>query len=135
MERSEVTPATRIMIPAYVAFFAWIGLSNTFTPLHRLLMTPGLRHSHPVVDLRVWGLIFLAIAAALVFAMLWPRSRAARPAAAYVLLVGSIVMVIWMAFLVAAWIFGEATPAAGAYAFLPAIACYATYRSLVWGRR
>lgn len=130
MHRDEVTPATRIMVPAYAIFFGWIGLSHVLTPLQKLLLTPGLRHTQPLVDLRIWGAIFLSISAALVFAMIRPGSHKARPTAAYVLLVAVITMGIWMFFLIGASIFGEASIGAGAYAFLPMSACYATYRAL-----
>lgn len=130
MHRDEVTPATRIMVPAYAIFFGWIGLSHVLTPLQKLLLTPGLRHTQPIIDLRIWGGLFLVISAGLVFAMFRPGSGRARPTAAYVLLLAVISMGFWMVFLIGASFFGEASPGAGAYAFLPMTACYATYRTL-----
>ena len=128
--RNELTPATTIMVPAYAVFFGWIGLSHLITPLARLLLTPGLRRFHDQVDLRIWGAIFLFVAGCLVFAMVRPGSPRARPAASYVLLMGAIVMGVWMLFLIGASAFGQASLGAGAYAFLPMMACYASYRAV-----
>lgn len=130
LHRHEVTPASRIMLPAYALFFGWIGLSHVTTPLPRLLLTPGLRYPHDTVDLRAWGFIFLFVSLTLVYAMIRPGSSRARPAASYVLLLAAIVMGIWMVSLIAASIFGEASLGAGAYAFLPSAACYASYRAI-----
>lgn len=130
MHRNELTPASRIMVPAYAVFFGWIGLSHLFAPLRKLLLTPGLRYFHDTVDLRVWGAIFLAVSLALVFAMVRPGSDRARPTAAYVLLVGAIVMGVWMLFLIGSSVLGDASPGAGAYAFLPMAACYASFTSI-----
>ena len=128
--RRDQTPGAQIVVPGAAVFFCWTGLSHLCTPLHTLLLTPALRAFHREVDLRVWGVLFLAVTLWLVIAMLTPGSSRAQPMAAYALLFGSIVMAVWMVFLVGASVYGEAAPGAGAYAFFPAVACYGTYRSI-----
>lgn len=124
--RANITRASRIMLPVYVIFFAWVGINYVITPKHRLLESPALRYLDDVLDLRSVGLVLCAASVMMLVALL---SRS-RDLSRYALLLGLLCFVGLFVAFVAAAVVGEASPSAGAWPFLGTAACLASYRSV-----
>lgn len=77
LDRANVTVASRIMLPVYVALTAAYGLTYAFDPLHRLRYSHSLDFAVALMggSMRPWGLLFLAISLVLLGSLL-RRSRA-----------------------------------------------------------
>lgn len=126
LDRTHMTVASRIMLPRYVVFFAVVASNYLFTPLGRLLESPGLSYANELMSLRWWGLAFLAAALAM-FAALLRRERDWFRAA---LLFCRLAMLVWVVVLAFAALLGQASPSAWVWPWLVEGACKASYRSL-----
>lgn len=128
-DRAHLTIAQRVMRRVDLGFFSVIGASFTFTPLERLVATPGLAYLNSWVSIRLVGLILLVGATGLAYAM-WSHRR-------IVTVVVLVACMAWMgAFAVAlifAAIFGDASFAAWAWPGYVALACWASLLSLQAG--
>ena len=131
LTRQNVTVASRVMLPTYVAFFLGVGLSLSLTPQDRLRLTPSFAYADRVVDLRLWGVGFLAVAVFLALAMLM-RSRSAYRAG---LSVACLWMAVWAIVLALSAFDASASFSAWTWPAFVALACYATLRSLSEGER
>lgn len=123
--RESVTSASRVMMPVYVIFFGWIGSAYFFSGPD-MLETPALLYANDILDLRVWGVLSLCVAAAVLAAMV----GGSRGLLSYALLFGFLCCCVWTAVFVAAAVFGEGSNAGGAWPMLAAAACFASYRSV-----
>lgn len=127
LDRAHVTVASRIMLPAYPLFAAGIGLSLILTPLDRLSETPAFRYVAELAPLRLWGAVFLTVAAVLVVALLVRR----RPAYVLGLSLMCMWMLGWAGLLVASAIKEESSWSAWTWPLFVAVACYASLASLL----
>lgn len=126
LDRANMTAASRVMLPAYVVFFSWVGITYLFTPRERLNDSPTLRYTNTVVDLRALGILLLAAGVLMLVALL----TGSRDVSRYALtLAGICHAIIFVVFLFAS-IKAGASPAAAAWPFLGAAACTASYRSV-----
>lgn len=127
LTRETVTAASRVMLPTYVIFFGWVGAAYVFTDHTALLVTPALRYADAVLDLRVWGVLALLIAALTLAGIIAED----RHVTAYALLLGLVCCLVWTGLFICAAVFGGGSPSGGAWPFLGAAACFASYRSVV----
>jgi hypothetical protein len=126
LTRESVTAASRVMLPAYVLFFAALGGNYILTPTSRLLDSPGLRYANGVMPLRVWGALFL-ISAALMLIALGTHKRILYRYA--LLLCGLTMLLLTIVYILAAF-HSDATPAGWIWPALVVAACAASYRSI-----
>lgn len=61
LTREQVTSASRIMLPTYVAHSAFFGVLYLLDPQGRLQRAPGLTLARQLLPMEAWGAIFLAI--------------------------------------------------------------------------
>jgi hypothetical protein len=122
----SVTSATRIMLPAYVLLFLWIGTAYIATPQEQLKATPALNYADGLADLRVWGALFMVCAGLIVWAIVLEVRGVSR----YALLLGVLSMAVFAGTFVWAAVRGEAAPSAGAWPALTSVALFASYRSI-----
>jgi hypothetical protein len=127
LDRDTITVASRLMIPAYVVFFAGLGLNFVITPLHRLGATPGLQYVQiSAGGIRLYGVTFLVVAALIAAAM---ASRRRGPCL-YALNLGALSMALWGVLQLAAAIFSTGSPSGWCWPGIVCAACMATSRSL-----
>lgn len=131
MTRSNVTAASRIMLPAYVAMFTVLGLNYTLTPRSRLTESPALHYAAHILPLPAWGCMFLAVAMIQATALLIHERTAYR----FALWVAALAMGVWAVVFVLAAALTETSPTAAAWPAFVATACMATERSLLKGER
>lgn len=126
LTRHNVTAASRVMLPLYPLFALAVGLSFTITPRPRLVASPALAYANEFVDLQLWGIGFLAVAAILTVALLAHHRRTYQGALA--------VMAVWMSFytatLLVAALKGGATYSAWTWPAFVTAACIASLTSL-----
>lgn len=126
LNRANMTIASRIMLPAYVVVFAWIGLGWLVTPLERLTESPGLRYLNDTVGLRAIALVLVVAAFLIALALV----RANRDTARYALTLAGFCFALLFAAFLAAPFFSNTPPSAGAWPFLGLAACRASYKSV-----
>ena len=124
--RAALTRASRVMLPTYCVFFAWVGINYLLTPLHRLRETPGLRYLDDALDLRAVGLVLCAAALLMLIALV----SEIRDLCTFTLLLAFGCFFCLLVAFLAASIFGHASPSAGAWPFLGTAATFASYRSV-----
>jgi hypothetical protein len=129
LNRDTVTRASRIMLPAYVAFFAGIGLNYIATPDTRLRASPALGYAATLMPLPAWGGLFLAAAALMAVALIAQRRTLYR----YALLLCGISMTVWTVAMAVAALYSATTPGAWLWPGFVVAACAASYRSLSTG--
>ncbi len=129
LTRATVTAASRVMLPAYVALFAIIGVSYMTTPGQRLLESPALEYASRVLSMPVWGAMFLAASAVMVAALL----RQERFWFRFALWLGIVCLAVWSALFILAAIWSNASPSAWVWPAFAAVACFASDRSLLKG--
>lgn len=129
LTRGTVTAASRVMLPTYAVFFTITGCSLILTSTARLRETPALRYADTVFPIHAWGLLILAMGAALAVALI----RRRRTWYTYVL--GGAAT--WMSlFSLATFtaIFKDRAPLGGwAWPGFVAVACIASLRSISTG--
>jgi hypothetical protein len=125
----NITVASRIMLPIYVAFFTIVSLNFLFANLDLLIASPGLSYADGVMGLRAWGLIYAAVVVAMVVALALKNRGLFR----YALILGAICMGLWAGTMIAAILFGSASPSAFAWPLFVGAACVASNRSLLKG--
>lgn len=127
MSWDSITVASRIMIPAYVLFFAAVGANFVFTSEQRLTKTPALQFAQSAAGgLRLDGSLFLMVAALIAGSMLWGR----RMPCLYALYVAAIMMSVWGTVQFVAVFLGDSSPSGWCWPALVCAACVATSRSL-----
>lgn len=126
LTRDTVTVASRIMLPVYVAFFAVLGLNYLASPRDRLVQTPALEYANRVLDLHVWGMVFLVAASLMAEALLLRRRRLYQGA----LLVCAASMAVWASVNLFAAFRSDASPAGAVWPTFVVAACLASFRSL-----
>ncbi len=131
LHRTEVTAASKIMLPACAALFTIKGWDYAFSPRDQLLKSPALAYADDVMPIGAWGALFLADAALMVFALSL-QTVGARWAFSYALWVG---IVSWAGFAVVFALAArvDATRTAWALPAFVAVCCYASYRSISKG--
>lgn len=129
LTRTTVTAASRVMLPAYVITFAWIGGAWVFTDEGYLINSPALDYANNLLPLPAWGGLLLGVAALILGAMLSRHRLLCRVA----LWIAFVVMCVFVVVFAAASIGGLASPSAAAWPFLFAAACFASDRSLLNG--
>lgn len=129
LARDNVTAAARVMLPAYVVTFAWLGAGWLFSEPATIVKTPALAYADSALDIRWWGVLLLFVAAIILAALLSCRRLPCRIA----LWIGAVSMLVFVGVFLLASLRGEATISAAAWPFLAACACYASDRSLLKG--
>lgn len=129
LTRANVTVASRIMLPTYVAFFAALGLSYLFGPHAPLAASPALAFADDVMPLAAWGGVFLGCSVLMVFALVVHRRLLFR----FALRMCALSMLVWAAILLLATLAGDASASAPAWSAFVATACLASDRSLAAG--
>lgn len=126
LTRTNVTAASRRMLPTYPLFFGLIGVGLLVTPLPRLLATPAFSYAHDVVSIRAWAAAFLALAVAFAFCLIVGDRRA------YQLALGAAIvwMTLWTIATIAAAFADLASFTAWAWPAFVARACWASLVSL-----
>lgn len=125
LDRQHITAASRVMLPAYVVFFAALGF-NYMTAEQVALNNPALAFANDLMPLPVWGAVFLVCACLMGVALLLKQRFLYR----FALRFCAVSMVFWAVVIAwASWV-GDATPLAAAWSAFVATACYATDRSL-----
>jgi hypothetical protein len=128
LTRDTVTAASRVMLPAYVVLFAYLGLNYTITG-PRLTDSPSLAYADTLAVLPVWGCMFLATSAVMVVAIMQQERLWFR----FALWVGIVCMTLWTGVFAVAVLLSNASPGAPAWPAFVAVACFATDRSLLKG--
>jgi peptidoglycan/LPS O-acetylase OafA/YrhL len=126
LDRANMTVASRIMLPAYVVAFSWIGLNWLITPLERLTESPGLRYLDMNFGLRALGLCLILAGLLIAVALATKRRDMAR----YALTLAGIGFALLLAAFLLAPFFSDTSPSAGAWPFLGLAACRASYKSV-----
>lgn len=129
LTRENATRGVRVMLPAFVIVFGWIGASYLLANVNRLGRSPALDYADSVMDIRGWGLMFAGVSALIAAAMVSGKRKVAE----FAILVALVCAGIWTVVFVCAALFAQASPAAGAWPFLAGAACLATYRMLRHG--
>lgn len=125
---AEVTVASRIMLPTYVALFAFVGV-NYMTTGERLTESPSLAFADSVLSMPAWGAMFLAASAVMVTALMMHERIWFR----FALWLGIVCLAIWSALFLAAAIWSSASPSGWTWPAFVAVACFASDRSLLKG--
>lgn len=128
LDRAHITVASRIMLPAYVVFFASQGV-NYMIADETARASPALSFADDVMPLAAWGVVFLGCSALMVVSMIVKSRNLFR----FALRICGLSIMFWAAAITAASLAGDATPLAATWPAFVATACYATDRSL--GRR
>lgn len=131
LTRTNITAASRVMLPTYALFFGAVGLSLVATPQARLHRTPAFEYADRWVDLTLWGTGYLAVAVALVLALALRNRRGYRTALA----AGFVWMIGWAILTLLAAFNGAATYSAWIWPAFIAVACWASLVSLAAGER
>ena len=126
LDRAHVTVASRVMLPAYVVFFAGLGVNYVATPDSRLKASPALDYAAQFMSLPAWGGLFL-VASALMFVALVSRRRVLYR---YALLLCAYSMGVWTLANILAAFHSDATPLGWLWPAIVVAACVASYRSL-----
>lgn len=126
LTRQNVTAASRIMLPTYVIFFAWLGLSYIFGPDAPLTAAPALAFADALMPLVVWGWLFVACAVVMTAALLLHLRLMFR----FALRMCGLSMLAWAVVILLATLAGEASLSACAWSAFVATACWASDRSL-----
>jgi hypothetical protein len=125
LTRSNVTIASRVMLPTYLVVAFWIGPVYVLDPGSRLQGSPAF----PILPRPLWGAGFVLAAAVLLAAMLVHKRRlAALSLSPMCLWFG-----LWMLALGKAAIFDGSSYSAPALPFLAMMACWASMLSLLAG--
>lgn len=132
LTRANVTAASRIMLPTYVAFFGIVGFTYAFSPPSATLGTStALRFADHLMPLAAWGCLFLTCSAIMAVALTLHRRTLYR----WALRMCAVSMTVWALVILVAAIQGDASPGAWAWSALVAAACVASDRSLALGER
>lgn len=131
LTRTNVTAASRVMLPTYAVFFGIVGLGLVATPESRLHRTPAFAYADRWVDLTLWGAGYLVIAVALVVALALRSRRGYRSA----LSAGFVWMIGWAVLTLLAALQGDASYSAWIWPAFVAVACWASLVSLAAGER
>lgn len=93
LTRATMTAASRIMLPAYVAFTAWLGYQYLVDPTGRIARSHGLVYPRQVMGgtMAPWGWVFLGLAALMLVALIVKH----RGAFALALGMGVVIFGIW----------------------------------------
>jgi hypothetical protein len=129
LTRDNVTEASRIMLPTYVVFFGWLGLSYMFGPAAPLAASPALAFAAAVMPIEAWGGMFATCSALMAVALVVHKRILFR----FALRVCAFSMLVWAAIILSATIAGDATLAASFWPAFVATACLASDRSLAAG--
>lgn len=124
LDRHHVTNASRVMLPVYTFFAAYIGVCYSLDPGHRLAGIPPF----PLFPSAVWGAGFLAFTAGFLLAFITSRRE---------LFVGTLsLMMVWLALWAVglakgAFLDGHGTYTSWLFPGFVAAACWATMLSLL----
>ena len=125
LSRTNVTAASRIMLPAYVVFFAAIGI-NYIRAGATAAASPPLAFANAFMPLPAWGALFVGCALLMAAALALHRRMLYR----WALRMCGLSMMFWTVVIGFASLAGEATPAAAIWPAFVAVACMASDRSL-----
>lgn len=129
LTRTNVTVASRIMLPTYGLIAAGLGVVYTFDPFNRNAGNSALAFAVTIMPLFVWGCLFLAVSAL----MAWSMRCHNRSSMIFALYVFAGAMTLWaLAFLVAVIAFG-APLTAPQWPLFAAVCCHASAQSLLKG--
>lgn len=126
LTRDNVTAASRVMLPAYVLLFAYLGTNYALLVEGRVAKSPSLSYVDGLMPLPAWGGVFLAVAGILAAALLSRHRDAAR----YALWLGVVCMGGWALLFAAAAYWNDAPTSTCAWPAFVATACFASNRSL-----
>lgn len=130
LDRAHLTVASRITVPTYTAFFMVVGANFLFGPEGRNTSSPMLRYADTLMDIRMWGGLFLGCGVLMLGAM-WQHNRDLYR---FALLVCAASMASWTVVAIAG-IFAEPVSfSAWAWPGAMTAFCLATNRSLVHDR-
>lgn len=130
LDRENITVASRIMLPAYVLFFAAIGL-NYLSGSARLGLSPMLRYADELMPLQMWGALFLGCSLLMLYALI----RRQRSTYRFGLLVCFFSMAVWTVVAIVGSLVESVSYSAAAWPGIVMAACAATNRSLARGER
>lgn len=126
LTRTNVTAASRRMLPTYPLFFGIIGLGLTFTSVDRLIETPAFAYANDFGSIRWWGVGFLVLTVVFTACLLLRRRKG------YQLALGAAIvwMGIWALVTLGSAFYDVASFTAWAWPAFVARACWATLVSL-----
>lgn len=128
LTRSNVTAASRVMLPTYCALFAILGI-NYMTTGSRLLESPALEFASQALPLPAWGAMFLAASGVMVTALMQHERTWFR----FALWLGITCLGVWSLIFLGAAIWSDASPSAWVWPAFASVACFASDRSLLKG--
>lgn len=130
LDRDHLTVASRITVPTYVVFFTVLGANFLLGPEGRNTSSPMLRYADTLMDIRVWGALFLGCGI-LMLAAMW---RHERDLYRFGLLVCALSMAAWTAVAILGIFTEPVSFSAWAWPGAMTAFCLATNRSLVRDR-
>lgn len=131
LDRAHLTVASRIMVPAYAVFFAFLGANFTLAPFRRLAASPMLRYADQVLSIRLWGALFVTCALLMAAATVLKHRDLYR----FALLLCAMSMSVWALVAIAGIFVEPVSYSAWVWPALVATACFASNRSLVRDNR
>lgn len=128
LNRQNITVASRIMLPTYVAFFSLLGINYAISgPL--LASSPALAYAATLLPLPAWGCMFFAASAVMAVALMKHERIWFR----FALWVAIVCLTIWAGVFAAAAVLAGASPGAPLWPLFAAVCCFASDRSLLKG--
>jgi hypothetical protein len=131
LDRAHLTVASRIMVPAYVVFFGFVGANFMLSSFHRLVASPMLRYADQVLSIRLWGALFATCALLMLAALMLKHRDLYR----FALLLCAVSMSVWTLVAIAGVFVEPISYSAWVWPALVATACFASNRSLVRDNR
>lgn len=131
LTRDQVTTASRTMLPAYPIFAAGIGINFTIKGAELVQAGVFYEVANTIAPLRVWGVLFLIVAAVHVAALAMRRRWAYQVGLA--LMVG--LLLVWAVVGLVAAIRETGSYTAALWPGFVACACIASFRSLNVGEK
>lgn len=128
LDRTNVTNASRIMLPTYPILMLGAGLVYWLVPDAQLLQSPAFTRAAAMMPLWTWGATFIAIALTQAVALLTHSRRLYLRS----LGLGTVLIGIW-ALLQALSIPDGASPSSPMRVGFAAVSCWASLRSLASG--
>lgn len=130
LNRTSVTVASRIMLPAYVVLSTAFGVDYLFDPLGRVEHQSALTYQRSVMDMRIWGALLLLLAFGMIVALV-VHSRSSFVVA---LAVCASVWFVWgCLYVISAVQDPGASPLAPVVAWFVSVCCLASMASLMSG--
>lgn len=126
LERNNVTPPARFMLPVCIGFFAIVGINFAAGTFGRASASPMLRYANTLMPIPVWGGVFIACSLLMAVALI----RKSRFWYRYGLLVCVFSMAVWSLVAIAGIFAEPVSYSAWAWPAFIGATCWALNKSL-----